>query len=148
MRDYTKIKAWALADDLTVDIYKATRSFPKDEIYAMTSQLRRAASSVPANIVEGASRSTNKDYLHFLFIARGSLHETHYFVHLAGRLDYLDGDTKQRLTAQAEESSRTLTGLIKAVEKETNPIARSVAKLSSLIVLSIGSSVFRLSSSV
>ena len=139
MRDYTKIKAWSLADDLTVDIYKATRSFPKDEMYAMTNQIRRAASSVPANIVEGASRNTHKDYLHFLYIARGSLHEAHYFVHLAGRLGYLDADAKQRLTAQAEEASRTLTGLIKAVEKEVGLVGRSIAKLSSLLVLSLSS---------
>jgi len=147
MRDYRKIKAWGLADDLTVAIYKSTKNFPKEELYAMTSQIRRAASSSAANIVEGASRSSHKDYLHFLYIARGSLHETHYFVHLAGRLNYLDADTKQRLTAQAEEVSRTLTGLIKAVEKETGLFGRSIAKVSSLIVLSL-SSVYSLSSPV
>jgi four helix bundle protein len=83
MRDYTKIEAWRLADDLTVAIYECTRSFPKEEVYGLTSQLRRAAYSVPANIVEGASRASKKDYLHFLYIARGSLSETQYFVHLA-----------------------------------------------------------------
>ncbi len=66
MRDYKKIKAWALADDLTVAIYRATESFPSSEIYALSNQIRRAAYSVPANIVEGASRKTKKDYLHFL----------------------------------------------------------------------------------
>ena len=147
MRDYTKIKAWQLADDLAVEIYRVTKSFPKDELYAMTSQIRRAASSVPANIVEGASRNSHKDYLHFLYIARGSLHETHYFIHLAGRLNYITQDSKQKLMAQAEEVSRTLTGLIKAVEKEVGPVRRSVAKFTSLLVLSL-SSVFSLSSSV
>ncbi len=148
MRDYQKIKAWALADDLFVDVYKATKAFPKDELYAMTNQVRRAAASAPANIVEGASRNTHKDYLHFLYIARGSLHETHYFLHLAGRLGYHDGEMKQRLLLHAEEASRTLTGLIKAVEKEIGPIKRSVAKLTSLLILSIGSSVFSLQSTV
>lgn len=99
-------------------VYEVTKSFPKDETYALTSQLRRAAYSIPANIVEGASRSSQKDYLHFLYIARGSLHETHYFLHLAHRLAYLDGKTKIRLLAQAEEASRILTGLIRAVTKE------------------------------
>src|SRR5207249_3664946 len=75
MRDYTKIKAWRLADDLTVAVYERTRSFPKEEMYGLTSQLRRASYSVPANIVEGASRESKKDYLHFLYIARGSLSE-------------------------------------------------------------------------
>ncbi len=118
MRDYNKIIAWQKADDLTVAVYTATRCFPKEELYALTSQLRRAAYSVPANIAEGASRNSQKDYLHFLFIARGSLHEAHYFLHLAHRLGYLDGKARTRLLAQAEEVSRILTGLIRAVAKE------------------------------
>jgi len=89
MTDYTKIEAWKMADDLTVAVYEQTRSFPREEIYGLTSQLRRASYSVPANIVEGSSRDTKKDYLHFLYIARGSLSETQYFIHLAGRLGYL-----------------------------------------------------------
>jgi four helix bundle protein len=61
MRDYTKIAAWQLADDLTVAIYERTRSFPKEEMYGLTSQLRRASYSVPANIVEGSARESKKD---------------------------------------------------------------------------------------
>jgi four helix bundle protein len=118
MRDYTKILAWQKADDLTVAVYDATKTFPKDELYALTNQLRRAAYSVPANIVEGASRSSQKDYLHFLFIARGSLHEAHYFIHLTHRLGYMDAKQEAALKSQAEEVSRTLTALIRAVEKE------------------------------
>jgi four helix bundle protein len=76
MRDYRKIDAWRLADDLTVFIYRKTGSFPREEIYGLTSQLRRASYSVPANIVDGATRDSKKDYLHFLYIARGSLSET------------------------------------------------------------------------
>lgn len=62
-RDFTKIKAWQLADDLAVVVYKVTRQFPREEIYGLTSQLRRAASSVPANIAEGANRASKKDYV-------------------------------------------------------------------------------------
>jgi four helix bundle protein len=91
MRDYTKIEAWKLADNLTVAIYERTRSFPREEVYGLTSQLRRSFYSVPANIVEGSSRESKKDYLHFLYIARGSLSETQYFVHLARRLNWLAG---------------------------------------------------------
>src|SRR5882672_5725106 len=95
MRDYTKIEAWKLADDLTVAIYERTRTFPREEIYGLTSQMRRASYSVPANIVEGSSRESKRDYLHFLYIARGSLSETQYFIHLAQRLNYLtDAESK------------------------------------------------------
>ena len=118
MRDYTKIEARRLADDLTVSVYEHTRSFPKQEIYGLTSQLRRAAYSVPANIVEGALRGSKKDYLHFLYIARGSLAETQYFVHLARRLDYLSPEQAEALQRQTKLTFACLHGLIRAVEKE------------------------------
>lgn len=79
MRDYTKILAWQKADDLTVAVYEASKPFPKAELYALTSQVRRAAYSVAANIVEGAARESKKDYLHFLIIGRGSLAETRVY---------------------------------------------------------------------
>ena len=86
MRDYRKIKAWVLADDLAVQIYTLTKQFPKDEVFALTSQLRRAGYSVPSNISEGAGRRTTKDFLRFLDIAKGSVNEVQYFIHLASRL--------------------------------------------------------------
>src|SRR5439155_15218412 len=104
MRDYTKIQAWKLADDLTVAIYEATRLFPREEIYGLTSQVRRAAYSVPANIVEGSSRESKKDYLHFLYIARGSLSETQYFIHLAHRLGYLNASDADALIGQTKHT--------------------------------------------
>lgn len=120
MRDYTRIKAWKLSDDLTVAVYEATRLFPKEELYGLTSQLRRAAYSVPANIAEGASRATKRDYLHFLYIARGSLSETQYFIHLAQRLGYLKPTDGQRLVDEVESTFTCLHGLINAVERETH----------------------------
>src|SRR2546428_11142771 len=113
MRDYTKIEAWRLADDLTVSVYKRTRSFPKEEMYGLTSQLRRASYSVPANIVEGASRESKKDYLHFLYIARGSLSETQYFIHLARRLDYLSSGAADVLRERTKLAFACLHGLIR-----------------------------------
>ena len=118
MRDYRKILAWQKADDLTVAIYGATRSFPKDEVYSLTSQLRRAAYSIPANIAERAYRNSRKDYLHFLYMARGSSAETAYFIHLSNRLGYFKTDTHALLAAQADEASRVLAGLIRSVESE------------------------------
>src|ERR1044071_8964642 len=117
MRDYTKIDAWRLADDLTVAVYERTRSFPKDELYGLTSQLRRASYSVPANIVEGASRESKKDYLHFLYIARGSLSESQYFIHLAKRLGYLSSSEAEKLHVQTKVTFGCLHGLIRAVER-------------------------------
>ena len=90
MRDYTKIKAFNIADDFVVDIYKHTKCFPKEERYGLTSQIRRAAVSVPSNIAEGASRRHKRDYLHFLYISRGSLAEAGYLLHLSNRLDYIN----------------------------------------------------------
>ena len=118
MRDYRKINAWKNADDLTVAVYKCTGSFPREEIYGLTNQLRRAAYSVPANIAEGSARGSNKDYLHFLHIARASLTETQYFIHLSKRLGYISEDESTSLEAQIKSTFVRLHGLIKAVEKE------------------------------
>ncbi len=135
MRDYTKIDAWRLADDLTVAVYERTRSFPREEIYGLTSQLRRASYSVPANIVEGSSRESKKDYLHFLYIARGSLSETQYFIHLARRLDYLSLGEADVLHKQAKTAFACLHGLIRAVEKEAGKLGKVVATVTSLVVI-------------
>jgi len=137
MRDYTKIIAWQKADDMTVAVYGVSRAFPREEMYALTSQLRRAAYSVPANIVEGATRESKKDYLHFLYIARGSLAETRYFVHLAHRLQYLSDADRSQLFGHTDETFRTLAGLIKAVEAETGRLSRAVAHMTSALVLSL-----------
>ena len=118
MRDYTKIEAWQLADNLTVAVYECSRLFPKEELYGLTSQLRRAAYSVPANIAEGSSRDSKRDYVHFLYIARGSLSETQYFIHLAQRLGYVSTSDAQRLNDQTKTTFACLHGLIRAVEKE------------------------------
>jgi len=115
MRDFRKIEAWQLADDLAVAVYEATKAFPKEEVYGITSQIRRAVTSVAANIVEGASRESAKDYAHFLQIARGSLAETQYFLHLARRLGYLDQERAVELDQAARRVFGCLHGLIQAV---------------------------------
>ena len=118
MRNYTKIDAWRLADDLTVAIYEKTRALPPEERYGLTGQLCRAASSVPANIVEGSARESQKDYLHFLHIARASLAEAQYFVHLAKQLGYLAAQDAAELHGQTKRVFACLHGLIRAVARE------------------------------
>jgi four helix bundle protein len=87
MRDHTKLRAFELADEVAVLIYRATKVFPKDEIYGLISQMRRAAISMPSNIVEGCARESQAEYLRFLEIAFSSARELHYqFSWLAPRL--------------------------------------------------------------
>ena len=116
-RDYTKIKAWQLADELALLVYKATKGFPKSEIWGLTSQMRRAAVSAPANIVEGSARRNRGEYLQFLYIAISSLAELSYYIKFAKKLEYLDTNRYQELREKAQESLRTLQGLISYIEK-------------------------------
>ncbi len=115
MRDYKKIKAWELAHQVALSVYRSTAHFPASEQSGITSQLRRAASSVPANIAEGSGRTTDKDFLRFLDIALGSLKETEYFLQLSNDLNYLDETEWMHLGEQVNESLRCLVGFIKAV---------------------------------
>jgi four helix bundle protein len=117
-RDFKNIKAWRHADELTVAVYSATKYFPREELYGVTSQLRRAAVSVPANIAEGASRDHQKEYLYFLNIANGSMAEVTYLLHLSNRLGYLKDSDYANLEQMCAETAKTLYGLIKSVKKE------------------------------
>ncbi len=117
-RNYKNIEVWQLADNLAVEVYLVTKNFPKEELYGLVSQMRRAAVSVPANIAEGASRDSKKEYLHFLYISRGSLSELGYYIHLAHRLLYIDESTHNHLFELQDKTARKLFYLIKAVSKE------------------------------
>ncbi len=118
MRDHRKLKAFELADGLVMAVYQATRSFPKDELFGLTSQLRRAAVSVAANIVEGCARDGEKEYLNFLNLAFGSLREAGYYVHLAHRLQYLADDESDALQRQYDECAKVLSGLIAGLRRK------------------------------
>jgi four helix bundle protein len=113
-----KIKAWELADRFVVEVYRVTRHFPREELYGLTSQLRRAAVSVPANIAEGSQRQYLKEYLQFLCIARASMGEAAYYVHLAQQLGYLKDNELNHLTEIQVEASKTLTGLVRWAEEQ------------------------------
>jgi four helix bundle protein len=145
MRDFKKIIAWQKADDVTVALYEVTRSFPREERYAMVPQMRRSAYSVPANIAEGASRSSKKDYLHFLYVARGSSSELCYFIHLSNRLGYLNDEVHARIVTQTDEAARVLTGLIQSVEKEAGLLHRVTAKATAALTFALALNITKLS---
>ncbi len=86
---FEELEVWKKSQDLAVEVYKVTKLFPKDELYSITSQIRRAAGSVSANIAEGFGRSSQKDKIHFMTIAYGSLLETKNFLYLSARLGYI-----------------------------------------------------------
>ena len=86
MRDRTKLRAFGLADDMVLEIYRVTQSFPSDELYGLRAQIRRAAVSVPSNSVEGCGRNSEVEFFRFLDIAFGSLRELAYQINLAHRL--------------------------------------------------------------
>jgi four helix bundle protein len=111
------LDAWKKAHALVLGVYALTASFPSEERYGLTSQLRRAASSVPANIAEGFGRSTTRDFLRHLDIANGSLEETRYFLILARDLRHLSPEDFSRVREQADEVGRLLGGLMQSLRK-------------------------------
>jgi four helix bundle protein len=112
---YKDLIAWQKAMDFTEEIYKATRGFPRDELYGLTSQLRRAAVSIPSNIAEGQGRLTPGEFKQFLGHARGSLLETETQILLCGRLGYISAEETNRLLALSGEVGRILNGLISSI---------------------------------
>ena len=115
MRDHTRLRAFQLADQAALAVYKATRSFPKEEALGLTSQLRRAAVSVASNIVEGSARCTEPEYIHFLDTAYGSAREIEYQVGLAFRLGFLTEPTHRERSALSVETSRVRNGLVRSL---------------------------------
>lgn len=109
------LRAWQRAMTLAQDIYQTTSDFPKREIYGLTSQLRRAAVSVPSNIAEGKGRASDRELSQFLNHARGSIYEVQTQLMLAQRVGYLDKEPSTQLLAQAAEVGRLLNGLMRAI---------------------------------
>ena len=115
MRDHNKLDVFYVADQLVLMVYAKTRNFPKDEMFCLTSQMRRSALSVPSNIVEGCARNSELDYLHFLDMAYGSARELQYQISVAERLEYLKQADEIKLLS--EKTSRQLNALICALRK-------------------------------
>ena len=117
IQGYRDLEVWRQSMDLAETVWNLSATFPEQERFGMTSQLRRAASSVPANIAEGAGRSGTGEFLHFLGIASGSLAETETFLLLAERLRLLPPDRSKTALDQAEAVGRMLTALKRSLRK-------------------------------
>ena len=115
MRPHEKLDAWGKSVDLVVEVYKATERFPKEEKYGLTSQIRRAGVSIPANIAEGAGRYSTKEFAHFLSNAQGSASELETELIIAHRLGYLSEALFLELIADLERIGRLITGLTKRI---------------------------------
>jgi four helix bundle protein len=111
VRNYQELIAWQKAMDLVVRAYELSRCFPREEIYGLTSQVRRAGVSIPSNIAEGQGRFTTGEFLHFLSIAHGSLREVETQVLIAQRLKYIDAQLTLEFMNLAAEVGRLINGL-------------------------------------
>lgn len=116
MRDFKKYDIWQLSHELTLEVYKITSTFPKEELFGITSQLRRSTSSIPTNISEGCGRNSDKEFNQFLNIALGSANETEYLLILSKDLNYINKEIFEEL------------------EKEINIIKSKIYKLKNVLI--------------
>lgn len=116
---FEDLTVWQKSQDLAVEIYRATKTFPKDEVFAITSQLRRSASSISANIAEGFGRESKKDKLHFYTIAYGSILETKNFLYLAKRLGYIEENKLEELLVLSLDCQKLLNALKTSLRRTT-----------------------------
>jgi four helix bundle protein len=116
-RKYSDLVAWQKAMDLVSAVYLATSNFPKTEIYGLTSQLRRAAVSVPSNVAEGYGRSGRREFAHALSIALGSLAEVETQILIAERLGYLAPESRVSMLELSAEIGRIIVGLMNSMER-------------------------------
>ena len=117
IKPHKRLDVWNKEIDLTVDTYRLSDRFPKVEIYGLTSQMRRAAVSLPSNIAEGAARHTRKEFINYLHMAQGSLSELDTQLVIANRLEYMSFETLKEIENAIETISKMITGLIKSLKK-------------------------------
>ena len=118
MKDFKNIEMWKRSNKLTLDIYKATQQFPKEEMFGLTSQIRRAVSSIPTNIAEGCGRRTNAELANFLNIASGSASEVEYEILLAKELCYITNEQCELWTKEIWEIRSMLAAYMKKLKAE------------------------------
>jgi four helix bundle protein len=119
VQDFRDLKVWGKAHQVTLAIYRATETFPSAERFGITSQMRRAASAMPANIAEGCGRGSDADFARFLQIALGSASELEYFLLLARDLQFLASPLHDQIVADTQEIKRMLTSLIARLKADS-----------------------------
>ncbi len=118
MNSYRELKVYSVSIDFTVEIYRTTAGYPKEELYGLVSQMRRCAVSIPSNIAEGSSRRNTKEFIHYLYIANGSLSELETQIELSKRLNYINDETI--LIEQIKYIRGMLIALIRKLEEKSN----------------------------
>ena len=118
---YRDLVAWQKSMELATALHRAVERFPKAETYALTVQLRKSAYSVPSNIAEGKGRDSKKEFVMFLYRARGSLYEAQTQVEIARNLEYISDDQFSTLNEKCVEVGKVLNGLIRSVERQLDP---------------------------
>lgn len=119
MKTHKDLDVWKNSIELVKLVYKVTSNFPKDELYGLTNQIRRAAISIPSNLAEGAGRNHNKEFIQFLYIAQGSLSELETQLIIAKELDFIKGDILESLIIRLNQIRAQLVGLIKYLQKKS-----------------------------
>lgn len=117
VKSYQELETWQVAMKLVGEVYRVSRTLPKEELYGLTNQLRRAAVSVPSNIAEGQGRNSTADFLRHLSIARGSLYEVETQLLIAAQLDYLSTQEVNGLTELTASLGRLINGLIRSLQR-------------------------------
>lgn len=117
MKDFRTLKVWEKSHQFTLKIYSLSRNFPKDELFGLISQIRRASSSIAINIAEGCGRGSDTDFARFLQISMGSASETEYLIMLCADLEYVPNDSKETLLLEVQELKMMLASLIKTIRK-------------------------------
>jgi four helix bundle protein len=118
MKVFRQLKVWEKSHQLALAVYKATKEFPKEELYGLTSQIRRSSMSIPTNIAEGCGRNTDADFARFMQMTMGSASETEYQLILARDLDFLSRDSYEKLHNDIEEIKRMLASLLKTLRAD------------------------------
>ena len=118
MRDFRKLQVWAISHDLTLRVYELTSQFPREEIYGLTNQIRRACASIPTNIAEGCGRKSPADFARFLQIAMGSASETEYLILLTRDLKYINANQYVELAEAVVSVKKMLTSLLRSVRTD------------------------------